>query len=92
MQEGITLNAENIVNSTNYFNLSEDELLEIRNDYDYTREECMLFDDGWNDTFFDDADEMLKEAGDFLSWLNSQRYVVKSLVRTINGRIAVVSV
>lgn len=76
--------------STEYFGLTDDELLENRNEYGYTREECKLFDDGLNVTFFDDMEELEEEAEQFGSWIESQRYEVKALVETVNGRIAVV--
>lgn len=81
-----------IVASTNYFGLTDDELLEEWNDHGYTREECKLFDDGLNITFFDDLEELQEEESNFLQWLESQRYEIKSVVETVNGRIAVVSI
>lgn len=44
-----------------YFNMSADELLEIRNEYGYTREENKLFDDGSEIIFFNDEGELLSE-------------------------------
>lgn len=78
--------------STEYFGLAEDELLEEWNEHGYTREECKLFDDGLNVTFFDDMEELETEAEQFSEWLESQRYEVKALVETVNRRIAVVSI
>ena len=76
--------------STEYFGLTDDELLKNWNEYGYTREECKLFDDGLNVTFFDDMEELETEAEQFSNWIESQRYEVKALVETVNGRIAVV--
>ena len=76
--------------STEYFKLTDDELLENWNEYGHTREECKLFDDGLNVTFFDDMEELETEAEQFSNWIESQRYKVKALVKTVNGRIAVV--
>lgn len=86
------LNRENIVSSTDYFKLSKAELLEVRNEYDYTREECKLFDDGLNVTFFDSKDEMMEESEEFLNWLEDKKLELKAIIRTVNGRIAVVSI
>ena len=76
--------------STGYFGLTDDELLKNWNEYGYTREECKLFDDGLNVTFFDDMEELETEAEQFSNCIESQRYEVKALVETVNGRIAVV--
>jgi len=78
--------------STEYFGLTEEEILKDWNEYGYTREECKLFDDGLNVTFFDDMKELETEAQQFGEWLESQRYEVKALVETVNRRIAVVSI
>lgn len=86
------LNRENIVSSIDYFKLSEAELLEVRNESDYTKEECKLFDDGLNVTFFDSEDEMMEESEEFLNWLAYKKLELKALIKTVNGRIAVVSI
>ena len=39
-----------IKKSTEYFGLTEDELLEEWNEYGYTREECKLFDETLNNS------------------------------------------
>ncbi len=76
--------------STEYFDMTDDELLKDWNEYGYTREECKLFDEGLNVTFFDDMEELESEAEQFSKWIKSQRYEVKVLIETVNGRIAVV--
>ena len=78
--------------STEYFGLTKDELVEKWNEHGYTREECKLFDDGLNITFFDDMEELEMEVQQFSDWLKEQRYEVKALVKTVNGRIAVISI
>lgn len=50
-----------MIKTTEYFNMSADELLEIRNEYGYTREECKILDDGIKVTFFDSLEEYEEE-------------------------------
>lgn len=78
--------------STEYFGLSVDELVGDWNEQGYTREECKLFDDGLNVTFFDDMEELEEEAEQFSGWLEEKGLEVKALVETVNERIAVVSI
>lgn len=73
-----------------YFNLTIDELLAIRNEYGYTKEECLLFDDGVEIVFFDSEKELAEEKQDFDSYLKSKEYEIKETVKTINKRIAVI--
>lgn len=73
-----------------YFNMSLDELLEIRNEYNYTREECKLFDDGLEIVFFDNEQELINEQKQFNKHIVNRRFEVKAIVKTINERIAVV--
>lgn len=79
-----------IQESTKYFKLNVDELLELKNEYGYTREECKLFDDGDEVVFFDDIKELADEQNDFNKYISNKRYTVKSIVKTINRRLAVV--
>lgn len=73
-----------------YFNLTLDELLEIRNEYGYTKEECLLFDDGVEIVFFDSEKELAEERQDFDDYLKSKGYEIKETVKTINERIAAI--
>lgn len=73
-----------------YFGLTVEQLLEVRNEYDYTREECKLFDDGLEVVFFDNEKEMESEEEEFNSYIKSKRYEIKAVLKTINERLAVV--
>ena len=73
-----------------YFNLSLDELLKIRNEYGYTREECKLFDEGLEIVFFDSESELINEQEELNKYINNKEYEIKSIVKTINERIAVI--
>lgn len=73
-----------------YFNLTMDELLTIRNEYGYTKEECLLFDDGVEIVFFDNEKELENEKEEFNNYIHSKEYEIKETVKTINERIAVI--
>ena len=73
-----------------YFNLSLEKLLEIRNEYGYTKEECLLFDDGAEIVFFDSEKELENEKEEFNNYIQSKEYEIKETVKTINERIAVI--
>lgn len=81
-----------------YFNKTVDELLEVRNEYGYTREECLLFDDGIKIVFYDDKKEMAAEKDLLKEYMKSASgnpdydMEIKAILQTINERIAVVLV
>ena len=72
-----------------YFNLSMDELL-VTNEYGYTKEENLLFDDGLRVLFFDDEKELKTEKTDIEAYMNTYNYEVKTILKTINERIALI--
>jgi hypothetical protein len=95
----VNMITEQIITSQEYFNLSINELLEIRNEYDYTREECKLFDDGEGVIFFDDIEELKENLsqgerfgnGESLQhYINRKEYKIKAIVKTINERLAII--
>ncbi len=65
-----------------YFNLSTDELQEIRNEYGYTKEECLLFDESDDTKFFDNL-EHLEGSKDFYK---SMRYEIGETLQLSDGR------
>lgn len=73
-----------------YFGLTVDELLEVRNEYGYTREECKLFDDGVKVVFFDSEQEVEDEKWQFHDYVISNNFTIKETLKTINERIAVI--
>jgi hypothetical protein len=83
-----------MIKTTDYFKMSIDELLQIRNDYGYTREECKIFDDGIKVTFFDSVEEYEKEKEDHQQWVKScdSRLELQAELLMINERVAVVYV
>lgn len=80
----------NIKTTEQYFGLSQDELLETRDDTMYTKEERLLFDEGLNVTFFDDMEEYESELDQFEKWMGERNFEYKAILETINGRIAAV--
>jgi hypothetical protein len=81
----------NIKTTGEYFNLNVDELL-ITNEHGYTKEENLLFDEGLDVTFFDDIGEYEEEKEGFNNWLLERNFEVKAVLKTINGRIAFISI
>ena len=71
-----------------YFNLSTDELQEIRNEYGYTKEECLLLDESINTQFYNDDKSSLNGC----DWLRSQGYCIYERLKMTDGRIAVLAV
>lgn len=67
-----------------YFNLSTTELQEIRNEYGYTREECILFDESYNTQLFDSL-EHLESSKEFYKNIG---YEVGETLQMSNGRFA----
>ncbi|WP_299831350.1 hypothetical protein [uncultured Metabacillus sp.] len=79
----------NIKTTSEYFGLSHEELLQTK-DHSYTKEENLLYDEGLNVTFFDDLKECEQEKETFQNWINERNFEVKTVLETINGRIAFV--
>lgn len=73
-----------------FSHLTLDELL-INNEHGYTKEENLLFDLGLNCTFFDSEEEYELEKIEFKKWIESRGMEVFIELKTINGRIAVIS-
>ena len=83
---------KNIKTTQEYFKLSIDELLEVRNESGYTREECKLFDEGLEIVFFDNENELNNESEKFSEYIKTKNYEIKATLKTINERIAVILV
>lgn len=67
-----------------YFNLSTDKLQEVRNEYGYTKEECLLFDESDNTQIFTNL-EHLEESKEFYK---NMRYEIGETLKLSDGRIA----
>lgn len=80
-----------MIKTTEYFNMSIDELLTTRGS-GYTREECKILDDGLHVTFFDDSKEYDLEKEDYQNWIKRAypEMELKAELITINQRIAVI--
>lgn len=81
-----------MIKTTEYFNMSIDELLVIRNEYGYTREECKIFDDGLKISFFDSIEEYKQEKERHKNWMQNcyEKLELKVELLMINERVAVV--
>lgn len=73
-----------------FSHLTIDELL-INNKLGCTKEEILLFDLGLNCTFFDSEEEYELEKIEFKKWIEHRGMNVVFELKTINGRIAVIS-
>ena len=81
-----------MIKTTEYFNMSIDELLDSNNEQEWTREECKIYDDGVKVIFFDSVEEYEKEKEDYYKWVKSydSDLELKAELLTINERIAVI--
>lgn len=68
-----------------YFNMTKEELQEVRNEYGYTKEECMLLDE---DAHFYNDDVA---SADGCNWLRNQGYVIETVLQMTSGKIAVLA-
>ena len=71
-----------------YFNMTTEQLQEIRNEYGYTREECLLLDESLNTQFYTDD----KSSADGCQWLRQQGYSIYTRLKMTDGRIAVLAI
>ena len=80
-----------MIKTTDYFNMSIDELLINRGD-GYTREECKILDDGIKVTFFDSIEEYKQEKEEHYKWIMNcdPRFELKAELLMINERVAVI--
>lgn len=80
-----------IIKTTEYFNVSVDDLLETRipSEYD-TAEEELIGKLGDEVVYFDDEEEYEMEREEFIFYPEAKYRKVKCLLKTVNGRIAVV--
>lgn len=82
------------IKTTEYFNMTEDELVadKYTDESNYTKEERMMFDTGLVTTFFDSMEEYKQEEIEYKEWLTERNLEVKVILKTVNERIAVVSI
>lgn len=81
-----------MIKTTEYFNMSIDELSEVRNKYGYTKEDCKIFDDGIKVIFFNNIEEYEKEKEIYKNWIkeHDSSLELKAELLTINGRVATI--
>jgi hypothetical protein len=70
-----------------YFKMDSNQLLEIKNN-GYTKEECLILDEGLKVVFLDDLEEYEEEKNGIKEW--QPNLEIKVILKTINERIAVV--
>ena len=69
-----------------YFNLTAEQLSEVKNEYGYTKEECKLFDAAEKVSILAN----LLDAEEDISWMiKNMRMECKAILSMINGCIAV---
>lgn len=80
-----------IIKTTERFNMSVDELLEIRNEAGYTREECLILDEALVVEWFDSLEEYENNKEYLQTHMKKMfsKLEMTEILETINGRIAV---
>jgi hypothetical protein len=84
---------DRIIKTTDYFNKSIEELSELRNDGTWTREECLICDDGIKIVFYNTLEYLQKDYEEIVNYYN--RFDVKAVLEmqvpnTNNNKYAVV--
>lgn len=72
-----------------HFNMTVEELQEIRNEYGYTREECKLLDEALKVTFMPDIEQFNSTGADHELWMKSHNDMVcDEVLLMTDGRVA----
>lgn len=71
-----------------YFDMTKEELQEVRNEYGYTREECLLLDESVETHFYDNEED----SASGVQWLRSFGLCIETMLKMTGGRIAVLTV
>ena len=84
-----------IIKTTDYFNKSIEELSELRNDGIWTREECLICDDGLKIVFYSELENLQKDYEETVSYYKSIKMEVKAVLEmqvpnTNNNKYAIV--
>lgn len=82
-----------IIKTTDYFNKSIEELSELRNDGTWTKEECLICDDGIKIVFYNTLEYLQKDYEETVNYYN--RFDVKAVLEmqvpnTNNNKYAIV--
>jgi hypothetical protein len=88
---------EEIKTTQEYYNMSTAELLVIRNEYGYIREECKLLDEGLEIVYYDSKEELEADKDNLTAYMQQSKnkdywYEIKVVLEKINKKIAVVLV
>ena len=86
---------DRIIKTTDYFNKSIEELSELRNDGTWTREECLICDDGLKIVFYSTLENLQKNYEKTVSYYKSIKMEVKAVLEmqvpnTNNNKYAIV--
>ena len=84
-----------IIKTTDYFNKSIDELSELRNDGTWTRDECLICDDGLKIVFYSTLENLHNDYEETVSYYNLIKMEVKAVLEmqvpnTNNNKYAIV--
>lgn len=69
-----------------YFNMAKEELQKVHNEYGYTKEECMLLDEGAH--FYNDD----VASADGCNWLRNQGCTIVTVLQMTDRRVAVLAI
>lgn len=78
------------VKTTDYFNMSLEDLIAINTESMWTREECKIYDEGLQVAWYDDEEEMREDANNLQRYLDTHDLHIKEVLLTINERLAVI--
>ncbi|WP_143318909.1 hypothetical protein [Clostridium sp. HBUAS56010] len=80
------------IKTTEYFMMTEDELLFVPSDGETTVEERKIYKIGTTQTFFDDMNEYEEEKEVFERWIKTDYPESKQVValETVNGRVVLI--
>lgn len=82
---GLTKDMETTVD---YFGLSAEELLKVHNESGYTREECLILDDGLRVYFFNNLGSYKEVKDDYIK--GESKLELKKALFMVDGRIAMI--
>lgn len=77
----------NVITTEQYFGLSAEKLQEVRNEYGYTKEDCLILDDGIQVYFLD----TVSRVEEYINGL-SPKFEVKAILQRINGEYALITI
>ena len=79
-----------MIKTTDYFKMSANDLLSINEESGWTREECKIFDEGLQVSWYDTVEEMQEDRENLQRYLDRHDFHIKEELLTISGEIAVI--